>query len=139
MLDFSDIALLGLFSNDGDSGGWGNSRLGISNAERRRRNREFESGNYNLTAQSRYEYDHGDFNIYKIMDALHKDYPGMNTHNAYHIAEMAIAKRRMEEETPYKYYVEPDYRFMDLEKYASDDFKCTEANEILYSSHLGYW
>lgn len=139
MFDFGDIALLSIFSNDGNSGGGRNSLLGISNAERRRRNREFESGNYNMSAQMRYEGKYGDFNLFKIMDALHKDYPGMNTFNANKIAEMAIAKRRMEEETPYKYYVDPDYRFINLEKYASDDFKNTEEENIYNSISMGTW
>lgn len=139
MFDFGDIALLSIFSNDCDSGGGRNSLLGISNAERRRRNREFESGNYNMSAQMRYEGKYGDFNLFKIMDALHKDYPGMNTFNANKIAEMAIAKRRMEEETPYKYYLDPDYRFINLEKYASDDFKNTDEENIYNSISMGTW
>ena len=139
MFDFGDIALLSIFSNDGNSGGGRNSLLGISNAERRRRNREFESGNYNMSAQMRYEGKYGDFNLFKIMDALHKDYPGMNTFNANKIAEMAIAKRRMEEETPYKYYVDPDYRFINLEKYASDDFKNTDEENIYNSISMETW
>ena len=139
MFDFGDIALLSIFSNDGDSGACGNSRLGISNAEHRRRNREFESGNYNMSAQMRYEGKYGDFNLFKIMDALHKDYPGMNTFNANKIAEMAIAKRRMEEETQYKYYVDPDYRFINLEKYASNDFKNTDEENIYNSISMGTW
>ena len=139
MFDFGDIALLSIFSNDGNSGGGRNSLLGISNAERRKRNHEFESGNYNMSAQMRYEGKYGDFNLFKIMDALHKDYPGMNTFNANKIAEMAIAKRRMEEETPYKYYVDPDYRFINLEKYASDDFKNTDEENIYNSISMGTW
>lgn len=139
MFDFGDIALLSIFSNDGNSGGGRNSLLGISNAERRRRNHEFESGNYNMSAQMRYEGKYGDFNLFKIMDALHKDYPGMNTFNANKIAEMAIAKRRMEEETPYKYYVDPDYRFINLEKYASNDFKNTDEENIYNSISMGTW
>ena len=32
--------------------------------------------------------------------------------------------------TPYKYYVDPDYRFINLEKYASNDFKNTDEENI---------
>lgn len=86
-------------------------------------NREYLDSKYNFSAQLRYERNSIGYDLDKVIDAIKDDYPNISECNAYEVAFAAIAKRKMEEETNYRYEQRGITKYFDLEKYATDKFK----------------
>ena len=90
-------------------------------------NQEYrESGLNHVVQSNRYDgnrpylMDHYDYT--KVMDNIKREYPRMADINAYHIAFVAIAKKLMESETPYKYDVPEKFRFIgNIERFVTED------------------
>lgn len=88
-----------------------------------RANQEYLNNNYNYSVQIEYERNSIGFDLDKVIDAIKNDYPNISEGNAYEVAFAAIAKRKMEEETNYKYEVRGVAQYFELDKYATDEFK----------------
>lgn len=88
-----------------------------------RKNKEFLDSKYNFSAQLRYERNSIGYDLDKVIEAIKDDYPNISDCNAYEVAFAAIAKRKMEEETHYKYEQRGITKYFELEKYATDKFK----------------
>ena len=88
---------------------------------------------YSYAAQSRYDFDQGrlykQFYIGDIMNDIKKDYPKMNDFVAREIAEAAIAKKLLEEETNYKYKPLDKFKYFDLKKYGDNAVRKTNEEE----------
>ena len=95
-------------------------------------NEEYRKCGYNPSVQlSNYDgdrahlFDH--YNYIKVMDEVRKEYPSMNDVNRHQVALIAIAKRLMEEETPYKYEVPEKFRFLgNIERFANENSKAED-------------
>lgn len=85
------------------------------------------SAGYNYAAQSRYDFNRGklyqSYYIEKIIAEVQKDYPKMNDYCARQVAEAAVAKKMLEEETKYKYKPSDNCKYFNLDKYIRDEFK----------------
>lgn len=88
-----------------------------------RANKEYLNNNYNYSVQIRYERNSIGFDLDKVIEAIENDYPNISKCNAYEVAFAAIAKRKMEEETNYKYEPRGVSKYFDLARYATDEFK----------------
>ena len=65
---------------------------------------------------------HYDYKL--VIEEIEKEYPRMSDTNKFNLAMIAIAKRLMEEETPYQYEVPETYRFLgDVERFANENCK----------------
>ena len=85
---------------------------------------------YSYAAQSEYDFNRGRlyraYFIDDIMKEIQKDYPNMNDYCARQVAEAAVAKKLLEEETQYKYKPSDNCKFFNLNKYAKEEFKKKE-------------
>lgn len=86
-------------------------------------NREYRRNNYNYSVQIRYEKNSIGYDLDKVIEAVKNDYPNISECNAYEVAFAAIAKRKMESETNYKYEPRGVAKHFDLTRYATDEFK----------------
>lgn len=117
--------IVGLFSLGAAAGIECKSR---SQAEREYQEK-IEKG-YNYSTQV--DYDYGlkgslerilrEFDYMKIKAAIEKDFPAMSETNVHQVVCMAVRKRWMESESPYKYEVPERFGLVDIDKYAGDEF-----------------
>lgn len=95
-----------------------------------RQNMEYLQGNYSYAVQSDYDFNRGKlyaaYDLDRVVEAIKADYPRMTDYNAWEVAEAAVAKKMMEEQTNYKYKLSENCKFFDLDKYAKDEFKRKE-------------
>lgn len=121
---FSFIA--GLFSLGAAAGMESKSR---TQAEREYQEKIEKSYHYSTQV----DYDYGlkgdlkritrEFDYMKIKAAIKKDFPAMSETNVHQVICMAVRKRWMESESPYKYEVPERFELVDIDKYATDKFK----------------
>ena len=107
--------------------------FGIECNERANSEKQWEidkKAGYSYAAQSEYDYNRGklyqSYYVDDIIKEIQNDYPKMNDYCARQVAEAAVAKKLLEEETCYKYKPSENCKFFNLEKYAKDKYKKRE-------------
>lgn len=100
----------------------------VQDRDLKAKNREWNSYNYSHLIQSKYDESHrylSEFDYRKMIDAVKSDYPNMSDYFAHHLVKIAVAKRLMEEETAYDYFVPDNIKNAEIDymKYATDEFK----------------
>ena len=118
--------LVGLFSLGAAAGMEGKSR---SQAEREWEEK-LEKG-YDYSTQL--DYDHGlkgdlkrimrEYDYMKMKAAIEKDYPRMTETMVHETICTGVRKRWMEEESRFKYEVPNKFGYINIDKYATDEFK----------------
>ena len=98
------------------------------NRHNRADNREYIAGNYNMSVQISQYDSRGElsdaYSYQRVQDNILKEYPNMPPLDLDNVTWMAMAKVKMESETPYNYYVNKPYRVLgDISRFVTEDCK----------------